>query len=311
VALEYWLADGRAPSGLATGLHLLPLDPEKLRVERIGAQWCVRDEERVLFHFGLREDEARRALAILHKYEFTQLGILGQVTPSMLIFLHEGRGLPSTAQVRPIPSRAPIGPARGGFGPTAMPALPPLREPGAPTRVVHSGFFKGVPAERPAQGGPPGWDEPGEWVPFDWRQVEVRKEANGWVLAAGGYVLAAFGADEAAARQALTAVRHYHFTEHCRVGRPAPVFSYFLVNGQAPRGVMFGLDAQAFMPDRLKVETLGRRWALCEGDRVLVVLGENEAEARQLLDAIRRYKFDRLCGVGPESAGLTVLARVH
>jgi hypothetical protein len=311
VAMEYWLADGQAPSGLGIGLHLLSVDPDRLRVERVGTQWCVRDDERVLFHFGLREDEARRGLAILQKYGFTQLGILGQVTPSMLLFLREGRELPHTAQARPNSSRSPLRQAQGGFGPQAMPALPPLREPGVPTRVVHTGFFKGVPAERPTSRGPPGWDEPGEWVPFDWRRVELRQEAAGWVLAADSYVLAAFGPDEAAARVALTAVRHYHFTEHCRVGRPAPVFSYFLVNGQPPRGVMFGLDAQAFQPDKLKVEALGRRWALCEGDRVLVVLGESIAEARQLLEAIQRYKFDRLCRLGSESTGMTVLARVH
>jgi hypothetical protein len=192
-----------------------------------------------------------------------------------------------------------------------MPALPPLRDPGTPIQVGHTGFFKGVPAERPAEGGPTGGGEPGEWVPFDWRRVELRQERDGWVVAAGEYVLASFGPDEAAARQALTAVRHYHFTEHCRVGRPVPVFSYFLVNGQPPRGVLFGLNAQSFQPERLTVEALGRRWALCEGDRVLVVLGESAADARQLLDAIRRHKFDRLCRVGSEPEGLTILARVH
>jgi hypothetical protein len=319
--MEYWLADGLAPSGVVTNLRLLPLD-SGLRVERIEAQWCLRDDQRVLFHFGLREEEARRALDIVRKYHFTHLGLVGRAAPSMVLFLSSGSELsggprllnPSKVHKTLITvsgtnhSPAPEGPV--------VPSLPAMQDAGALRRGTHSPSFSESLGSRAPRGGRltptlPGWDEQAEWVPFDSRQVQVRQENGVWRLSAGGYVLASFGTDEAAAHRALAAVRHYHFTEHCRVGSPTPVFSYFLVNGQAPRGVMFGVDAQAFQPNRLSAQALGRQWALFEGDKVLLVLGESANDALTLLEAIRRNKFDRLCHVGPEQAGMTFLARVH
>jgi hypothetical protein len=309
--MEYWLANGCAPIGFTPGLRRLPLDVANLRVEQMQAQWCVRDDQRVLFHFGPREDEARRALAILRKYRFRELGVLGQAMPSMMVFFGDAgdvevnRSLaPSrihkTSQRQP-PSSAPgIQPGAAGLGSLGPATLPPLRAPsprGSARQVLQPGL--------------PGWDEQAEVIAFDARQVQVRQENGRWFLAAGAGVLAAFGGDAVAAQQALQVVRHYHFTEHCRVGQPAPVFSYFLVNGQAPRGMMFGLNGQAFQPDKLSVQPLGRRWALCEADKVLAVLGESAADAHQLLAAIQRNKFDRLCRVGPEPEGMTFFVRVH
>ena len=53
---------------------------------------------------------------------------------------------------------------------------------------------------------------------FDWRQVQLRKEDGGWKLAAGSCVLADFGTDEHAARQGLSAMQYYRFTERRQVG---------------------------------------------------------------------------------------------
>jgi hypothetical protein len=84
--MEYWLSDGRAPQGLAGGLRALPLDPTGLRVEQIQGQWCLRDSQRVLFNFGQRADDARQALAVVRKYGFTQVGVIGQGITSMFVF---------------------------------------------------------------------------------------------------------------------------------------------------------------------------------------------------------------------------------
>jgi hypothetical protein len=312
VVMEYWLAGGRGPTGLTPGLRRLTLDGARLRVEQVQTQWCVRDEQRILFHFGPHQGEAERALAILKKYRFTQLGVLGQAAPSMMVFFSEG---PDLAQASRTPSalRVPrtfqkptregdknVHLTEGAIGALAPATLPPLRTP--PPRTGARGVL---------QPGLPGWEERAEVVAIDGRQVQLRRQEGAWSLAAGDFVLARFGSDEAAARQALQVLRHYHFTELCRVGRPAPVFSYYLVNGQAPRGLTFGLVGQAFQPDKLSVQPLGRQWALCEGDKVLVVLGESAADAHQLLAAVQRNRFDRLCRVGPAPEGMTFFVRVR
>jgi hypothetical protein len=74
--------------------------------------------------------------------------------------------------------------------------------------------------------------------------------------------------------------------------------------------MMFGFSGQAFQPDKLSVQQLGTTWTLCEGDRVLVMLGDKPDEARQLLELIRQHKFDRLCHVGlSQDGGMTFLVR--
>jgi hypothetical protein len=319
--MEYWLAAGRSPMAIAPGLPLLPIDLASLRVEQIQAQWCLRDDLRVLFNFGLHPDEARRALAIVRKYRFGQIGVLGQNYPSMMVFL----GTPEGDGDAPLaPSRVHKTSARQA---TAAANRPPDRFPGSVVSTALPALHEGDSGLRPAhvippgepsssRGSrrtalPPGWETGEDLVPFDWRQVQVRQQEGTWQLIVGGHVLAAFGADEPAAQQALAVVRHYHLTEQCLVGRPRPLFSYFLAAGQPPRGLMFGLAGGAFQPDRLTVEQLGRQWALCEGDRVLVDLGEQAEEARDLLETIRRYQFDRLVWIGPRDTGMSLLLRVH
>jgi hypothetical protein len=318
--MEYWLAAGRTPSGSTPGLHLLPIDQGSLRVEQIQAQWCLRDDLRVLFNFGLHPDEARRALAIARKHRFVQVGVLGQNYPSMMVFL----GPPEGTDVTLTPSRIHKTSARQAaatanrppdrfLGSVVSTALPALHEGDSGVRPAHV-----AAPEKPSPGQSgvrknllPGWEPGQDLVPFDWRHVQVRQQEGVWQLVAADHVLASFGGDESSARQALAAVRHYHLTEQCLVGRPKPLFAYFLAAGQAPRGLMFGLAGGSFQPDKLAVEPLGRQWALCEGDRVLVILGEQAEEARELLDTIRRQRFDHLVWIGSRETGMSLFLRIH
>src|SRR5207253_424208 len=84
---EYWLSEGHAPQVLAGGFRTTPFDLEHLKVERVQAVWCVRDEERVLLTFGPHEDQARLALAVLRRYGFSRVGFVGGGVPSMMYFL--------------------------------------------------------------------------------------------------------------------------------------------------------------------------------------------------------------------------------
>ena len=59
--------------------------------------------------------------------------------------------------------------------------------------------------------------------------MDLRQENGEWRLTAVGTVLASFGGDQYSARLALSAVRHYRFSERWRLGEG---FTYFLSAGQ-------------------------------------------------------------------------------
>jgi hypothetical protein len=312
--MEYWLADGKAPQGLTGGLRLLPVDLASLRAEQLQGQWCLRDGRRVLFNFGLKAEDARQGLAVARKYGFTQLGVLGQARPSMLVFLaRPGDGSPASR-----PSLANATPRAPDKGQSAVAAAAPgtttttvTGPPLTPAATLTGIVTPAVPPLRTAAsaGAVPGLTDPAARVPFDWRQVQVRLEKNEWVLQAGSQVLGRFGANERDARVAQATIQYYRLNELRQVGQPTPKFTYFLANGQAPRGVMVGLRNEAFQPDRLEVRQVGGRWTVCAGEQPVVRLGDRPEEARQMLDVIRTNKFDHVCHVGGDDQGLTLLVR--
>jgi hypothetical protein len=277
----------------------------------------------VLFNFGLRAEEARQALAIIQKYGFTEVGVVGQAAPSMMVFLahdsvpggHSAANRVHATTHRP-EANAPKAPSPNNTpGAFVTPALPPLQSPphhgydGLSERARHNAIRDQAPFARAAA---PGLEGLAERVPFDWRQVQLRPDNGAWKLMAGGLVLANFGKNEADARTALMAVHHYHFTEQYRVGRPEPRCSWFLCSGQPPRGVMLGVPGVSFQADALSVQQLGQRWGLCAGDQVLLLLGERPEEARQVLAAIQQSKFDRLCRLGAfDGEGMTFFIRAR
>jgi hypothetical protein len=197
--------------------------------------------------------------------------------------------------------------------------VPPLRTPGRERDQPRAPFAGGVAAHEikvPGHGAANGpWadvmHDPSDRVQLDWRQAQVRQEGGGWKLVAGGYVLADFGASEVDARTALAAVHYYRPTEHCHVGPRVAACSYFLVGGQAPRGVMLGVPSVSFQPELLRVGPAEGGWAVCDGGRPVVFCGASADDAKEMLDVMQRYRFDRLCRVGANGHGLTFLARAR
>ena len=91
-SLEYWLSDGLAAARPGRPDYtLLPIDSPSLRVEQTESQWVLRDQHRVLFNFGGDEGGARQALAVIHKYGFTEVGVVNPAAPSMVVFLARRR----------------------------------------------------------------------------------------------------------------------------------------------------------------------------------------------------------------------------
>ncbi len=323
--MEYWLCGGRAPQGLTPGLRTVALDPSSLRVEQDQGQWVLRDPRRVLFNFGRSEAEARQAQALIQKYGFSQLALIGQAAPTMMVFLSQPtdrlatQTLPNGASLSP-PASQPHGPTAptpdvmakltGGVNTLVTPTVPPLRETAHQAQGPRSPLG-GIPAHDlqlahhtllSPEKTIPGLGELSNKVPFDWRQVKLIQEGASWKLKVYGHQLADFGPDHVSAQRAFDTVRYYRFSEQCFVGGPQPCFSYYLVNGGAPQGSpsWYGTQAQAFQPEKLQVKQIGPRWAIVTSDQPLIQLNDKPEEAKQLLEVIQRNRFDRLCRIGPD-----------
>lgn len=308
--MEYWLADGQAPEGFVGAGRVESLDLHSLRVEEVEGQWALRDNRHRLFAFGPHRDEADQALAVIRKYGFTHVGVIGPATPTMIYFLANDRGLSRNRYVSPAELKAG---ALSGRKPGQDNAPP------ASGTDPHGAAQDGAPPAAPSElKGQAGKDKTHlaksvpERVAFDYRQVQLRRDDKEWKLVFGSYVFANFGDDRYAAQQALSLFQYYHFTEQMLIGRPVPTFSYFLVAGQPPRGLKFGLSADGFTPESVVVRQLGKQWMVCENERPLVNFGDSEEDARQLALVIQRYRFDHLCRIGNgPGRSLTFLVRAR
>ncbi len=189
--MEYWLADGAAPRGPVPGYSLLTFDAASLHVEGSLGQWCLRDGRRVLFNFGTRAAEARQALGVMRKYGFNQVAVVGQMAPSMLVFLAdksiEGEGrvdggtnrnvvnheTPEVAarkaeELQKLKERVPGLDADS----VTQPALRTLRTPDQP-RLPFSGTVREFGGEGPTATNPSSGTDAGDRVAFDWRRVQA------------------------------------------------------------------------------------------------------------------------------------------
>ncbi len=276
--MEYWLADGHAPQATVPAYRVQPLDRSTLRVEQIAGQWCLREDGQLWFNFGTHESDARHALEVIQKYQFNRIGYVGGAETVMIYFL--------TAP----PDRRPAPKMRTPLVFSEREALY-ARQLSTPSLALVD----------PATGE--------EKFAFDWRRVELKRDGQRWKLMAGRECLADFATDSFAARDALQTVQHYRFSERCVLGDSATPLTYYLVNGQAPRGLRFGTRNTPFHPDRLKVQQVEGKWMLCEGGRPILHGGDSEAEAKRTLQAVQKYQFDNLCVVGNEEKGLQFLAR--
>jgi hypothetical protein len=289
--MEYWLSDGHAPFSAEQGLRLVPLDLNTLQIDQADGQWRLRDSHRLLFTFGSRQVDAYLALDVIRHYGFRQLGHVGQFVPSMVYFLGSPSDLARTSLLPP-----PQPPALAKPEPRGTAKPPPSLKPAQPLGqgVVQASFA--IPEPKP---------ELTEHHRFDYRRVEVRRDKNEWKLVSGSLVLGNFGPNQLDAQLAWNTIQHYRFTEQCVIGKPTPSFSYFLVGGQAPRGLKFGIMTQPLRPGSVLVRASGTGWAVCANEQPLVAF-ERLEDARELAETIQRHHFDYLCRIGN---GMTFLVR--
>jgi len=305
--MEYWLSDGRAPQKMGR-LNSIPIDPESLQVANCQGQWCLVDEGRPWFTFGAEVGEARRALQIIQKYQFTDILYVGVGNPVMIVFL-------AGSDKRP---NGPSAPLKGGGEGVKRRGGEGIRRSKIEDRG--SGIENSSPTQSsslvprsPPQEGPAQWFQPPQlhvnttlaepvtgnaMVHFDWRQAAVRRHNFDWQVIADGQVLAQFGSRELEARQALRAVQTLQLTDRCQVGEAAPALTFFLSNGEPAHGLFFGAKNELCHPGELSLKRVGLRWMIWEFDRPLLALGKNQEEAQQVLQILQHYKVDHICQIG-------------
>jgi hypothetical protein len=282
--MEYWLSDGRAPQKMGR-LNSVPIDPDALQVGNCQGQWCLIDQNRPWFTFGAEADEARRALQIIQKYQFTDVMYVGIGNPAMIVFVagSEKRSKEKSPDPSPIGNQLSKGPAQW-FQPPQLHVNTTLVEP-----VSGKEMFR-----------------------FDWRQAAIRCEKLEWQLVADGQVLARFGSRELEARQALRAVQALHLTERCQIGDAAPVLTFFLSEAEPAHGLFFSAKNQSCHPEGLSLKWIGWRWAIWEYDQLLLALGKSQEEAQQVLQILQRYKVDHICQIGTtDPPPVTILVRTR
>ncbi len=291
--MEYWLSNGRAPQKMGR-VNSAIFDPDALQVANVQGQWCLIDETRPWLTFGAQADDARKALEIIHKYEFTEILYVDPINPVMMVFLagHDRRPKASPTIMKSavnssqqgFPGKAESKNSGQWFQPPQLHVNPTLAEP-----------VTGRPMLR-----------------FDWRQAAVHSKGFDWQLVAGDKVLAQFGSREPEAREALRAVQSHHLTDRCQVGESAPIFTFFLTEGQATRTIVFGAKTMACDVKNLSLRQVGQRWMICEFDRVLLTLGQSQEDAQQVLKVLQHYKVDHLCQLGSaDPSPITVLVRTR
>jgi hypothetical protein len=261
---------------LATGAgakQIVPIDLRTVRVETIRGVWCLRDDSNILLNFGVDKPDAEQSLAVVRKYGFNRLGIVGNPAPAMTYFF--------------------AAPDAGASQPKTALALISLQN------QIESLARTGIPVG--------GLGFVGEMIRLDPRTIDVRKEGGDWIVAAGSEVLGRYGPTEWMARDAARTIQSSHFTEFCKAGSSG--LTFFLVNGQAPTHVPFNVQGRRFDPNVLKVQKSGEHYAIVEnGNRIFDCASSEEGET--LIRLLKYYQFDQLCHLGPNAKlGVSFLAR--
>lgn len=275
--VEYGLTSGELPKMHANAKNVQPIDRKTVRAESVRGAWVLRDDSNILLNFGSAKADAEQAVAVVKRYGFNRLGLVGVPSPSMTYFY-------------------------------SAPEIPGHVEKSSPNAAL----IRAAQEQSLTRTGVdvPGVGYVGEQIAIDPMKLEIKKVQSEWLLLHGQDVLGRFGYSELTARDAMRVVKDGRFTQFCRVGNPGVTF--FLVNGQPPKKVPFEAQGMRFEASDVRArETIPGLWAVCDanGRTILPAAGKDDAEL--VASVIRAYKFDQLCKVGQSpKAQMTFLAKV-
>jgi hypothetical protein len=85
-SMEYYLVDGKAPTGSMPGEDCIGFNPDRIQVKRISSRWKIVEGSHWIMDFESSESEARLAYKIIKKYRFRYICFVGRPDPSMTYF---------------------------------------------------------------------------------------------------------------------------------------------------------------------------------------------------------------------------------
>jgi len=145
-------------------------------------------------------------------------------------------------------------------------------------------------------------------VNFNPKNLNVKRSNGKYLLVDGGHSLMAFP-NKGEAYQAMKIIQHYGINQSCFVGRPAPSFTYLLVNGKAPSGNVSGDDCTTFNPKTIELKEINGRWKIVDGSHWMFDFEGNYTEAKQAFLIIKKYGFTQSCFVGRSNASMKYLTK--
>lgn len=153
---------------------------------------------------------------------------------------------------------------------------------------------------------------PEECYSFNLASTAVVNKGGNWAIVDStrpNLTIASFpGNQKADAELTLDIIKKYRMNQVC-FAKPGVAFQYELVSGQAPTGVYAREVCRNFDPGALSVSNIQGRWKIVERTNVLFDFGSNEAQARLVLNIIRKHGFTRSCFVGKPVIGFHYMAQ--
>lgn len=310
--LEYWLSRGRAPQGLSSGMRTIDFDRQSIKAQEIEGEWFVRDARRVLFRFGASKEDAEQAVAVIKKYGFDQLALIGQAVPSMMIFFQ--RMDRRMQAMKPFVSQRPIQKSKLDQKPhpwtkqdkaqsTILTSVVPRLRPQGQKAEQDWSRYRILPRERTSLTSPNQTAHKPQPLPsgitrtvFNYRQLTVVREKGDWKLKAGSLEIGNFGVSKYQAELASAAMMYYRLNELYQI--PKTNVKYFLSMGQPPRGRMHGLVFDYLSGSEARIVRRTQHYSLTDGRRTNINCGPNEQSAKHLLQVIQHYGFDHRCRIG-------------
>src|SRR5262245_30465130 len=150
--------DQSLPVSGAGAKAIIPIDLKTVRVEAVRGVWCVRDDAAIHFNFGASKADAEQAKAVILRYGFNRVGVVGTPEPVMNYLL-----------------AASDNGSKPDLGPFAKAALQAQID--GLTRV-------GIPVG--------GAGYVGEMFRFNPRKLDTRKDGGEWIITTGTDVIGRF-----------------------------------------------------------------------------------------------------------------------
>jgi hypothetical protein len=83
-SMEYYLVDGKAPSGSFSGEDCLSCNYSRIEVKKVSNRWKIVEGSSLILDFGSSQAEAKLAYEIIKKYKFTKICYVGRPDASMI-----------------------------------------------------------------------------------------------------------------------------------------------------------------------------------------------------------------------------------